>query len=97
MKYYQWNFYGLVNLRHSANEVIAAQKLHAKDRWEAKLESLEIDPELIFSRIRHDGIWDTGLVATYLALCFKCRNVKRVQQAAERVFGSKSPRTPWHH
>ncbi|REH48550.1 hypothetical protein BCF44_105409 [Kutzneria buriramensis] len=94
MKYYQWNFYGRVNVRLSAAEVIEAQRLHAKDRWEAKLEPVDLDPEAIFERMRQDGIWDTGLVAAYLALCSRL-GPEPVRRAAERVFGAKPDHVPW--
>jgi hypothetical protein len=94
MMYYQWNFLGIVELRNTAREVVDAQKLHAKDRWEAKLEPVAVDPETVFTRIRSDGMWDIGLVATYLALCSKC-GATPVQRAAERVFGIKRSQPPW--
>ncbi|HEV2782158.1 MAG TPA: NUDIX domain-containing protein [Actinophytocola sp.] len=94
MAYYQWNFVGFVELRKTSDEVLEAQRLHAKDRWEAKLEPVAIDPEVVFTRIRHDGMWDMGLVATYLALCTRC-GVGAVARAAERVLGSRPARPPW--
>ncbi|MGQ0838030.1 hypothetical protein [Actinokineospora sp.] len=94
MTYYQWNFLGLVDLRRSAGEVLEAQLLHAKDRWESRLEPVPIDPVAVFTRIRADGIWDLGLVAAYLALCFRC-GPNPVRRAAEQVFGGKPDRPLW--
>jgi hypothetical protein len=93
-KYYQWNFLGLVETRHSADEVLEFQMLHAKDRWEMKLEAVEIDPVSIFERLRQDKVWDLGLVTIYYALCRKC-GVRPVQRAAEKVFGVPLSKAPW--
>ena len=88
MKFYQWSFLGFIDLRQSAREVHEAHKSHAKDRWEAALESVELAPETVFDRVRSDGIWDLGLAAIYSALCYKCGSVP-VHKAAERVFAKK--------
>src|SRR5258708_8730497 len=69
MTYYQWNFLGLVETRSTAAEVVANQILHAKDRWEGKLEPGDLDPARIFERLQQDKIWALGLITIYLALC----------------------------
>jgi hypothetical protein len=94
--YYQWNFLGLVETRHTANEVLGLQVLHAKDRWEGKLEPVKLVPEEIFDRLLRDKIWDLGLVTVYLALCKKC-GFKSTRKAAETVFGYGNARSRWHH
>ncbi|MCK2220572.1 hypothetical protein MF672_043235 [Actinomadura sp. ATCC 31491] len=97
MDYYQWSLLGLVDLRCSVPEVIAAHSLHAKDRWEGKLDPLACDPVRVFERVKQDKIWDLGLVTIYLALCYKLGN-KTVERAADRVFGVRRPvGRPWRH
>lgn len=85
LRYYQWNFVGLVKLRYTAQEALSRHALHARDRWEGRIEPLQLDPVLIFQRLRTDGIWDMGLVAIYLALCRQL-GAERVQKAALKVF-----------
>lgn len=69
----------------------SAQTLHAKDRWEARLEVVDIEPAAVFTRIRDDGMWDLGLVATYFALAWRC-GPDIVSRAADRVLGDNSRR-----
>jgi hypothetical protein len=94
MTYYQWNFLGLVDIRLAADEVIARHGMHAKDRWEGKLEPVKVDPVNVFERLRQDKIWDCGLVTTYLALCKKC-GVHTTREAADKVFGFRDRKRPW--
>ena len=94
MTYYQWNFMGLVDIRLTADEVIARHAMHAKDRWEGKLEPVELDAVSVFERLRQDKIWDCGLVATYLALCKKC-GVRTTRDASDKVFGLRDRKPPW--
>ena len=92
--YYQWNFLGLVDIGLTANEVMAQHAMHAKDRWEGKLEPIKLDAVSIFERLRQDKIWDCGLVTTYLALCKKC-GVRTTREAADKVFGFRDRKPPW--
>ena len=94
MRYYQWNFLGLVDIRLIADEVIARHAMHAKDRWEGKLEPVKLDAVSIFERLRQDKIWDCGLVTTYLALCKKC-GVRTTREASDKVFGFRDRKPPW--
>jgi len=86
MRYYQWNFMGLVDARCRAAEVLEMYNLHAKDRWEGKLEPIKADAFQVLDRLRRDGCWDLGLVTTYLAFCYRY-GVRDTQRAAKRVFG----------
>jgi hypothetical protein len=95
MTYYQWNFLGMVDLRWTADAVRAQHAIHAKDRWEGKLVSVELDPVTVFDRLRHDKIWDLGLATTYLALCKKC-GTSPVREAADKAFGVPNRKAPWH-
>lgn len=95
MAYYQWSFLGLVDLRHTADEVVTLHNLHAKDRWEGKLEVVDADPVVVFDTLRRDQSWDLGLVTAYLALGKKCGSFPRVEKAAERVYGVRAARPPW--
>jgi hypothetical protein len=95
MNYYQWNFMGMVDIRLTAHEVIAQHALHAKDRWEGKLEQVNLDAMSVFERMRQEKIWDCGLVTAYLALCKKC-GPGPTRAAAEKVFGLPERKAPWH-
>lgn len=95
MAYYQWSFLGLVDLKHTADEVVTLHNLHAKDRWEGKLEVVDADPLVVFDILRRDQSWDLGLVAAYLALGKKCGSFPQVEKAAERVYGVRATRLPW--
>src|SRR6266498_5627996 len=86
MTYYQWNFMGMVEIKLTADEVMAQHALHAKDRWEGKVEPVKLDAVSVFERMRQEKIWDCGLVTAYLALSKKC-GAGSTREAAERVFG----------
>ena len=94
MAYYQWNFLGMVDIKLTADEVIAHHALHAKDRWEGRLESVKLDPVSVFERMHQEKIWDCGLVTAYLALSKKC-GAGSTRAAAEKVFGSPNRKAPW--
>lgn len=95
MTYYQWNFLGMVDIKLTADQVIAQHALHAKDRWEGQLEPVELDPVNVFKRMRQEKIWDCGLVTAYLALSKKC-GAGSTRAAAEKVFGLPNRKAPWH-
>lgn len=95
MNYYQWNFMGMLDIKLTADEVIAQHALHAKDRWEGKLEPVNRDPASVFERMRQEKIWDCGLVTAYLALSKKC-GTGPTRSAAEKVFGLPNQKAPWH-
>jgi hypothetical protein len=86
MKFYQWSFFGLVDARCSANEVLQRHSLHAKDRWEGRLEVLAAEPAVVLERLKADGAWDAALVCAYLAFCSRA-GFSATRNAAERVFG----------
>ncbi|WP_422734430.1 hypothetical protein ACN26Y_05670 [Micromonospora sp. WMMD558] len=87
MRFYQWNFFGLANLGHTSEQIARLHSIHAKDRWEGKLQFVDADPGQVFERLRQDGTWDTALVTTYLAFCSKI-GIGRTRRSAERLFGS---------
>ncbi len=95
MTYYQWNFMGMVEIKLTADEVMAQHALHAKDRWEGKVEPVKLDAVSVFERMRQEKIWDCGLVTAYLALSKKC-GAGSTREAAERVFGFPKREAPWH-
>ncbi len=95
MAYYQWNFMGMVDIKLTANEIISQHSLHAKDRWEGRLEQVNLDAVTVFGRMRQDKIWDCGLITAYLALSKKC-GARQTREAAEKIFGSPRPKAPWH-
>jgi hypothetical protein len=94
MAYYQWNFFGMVDLKLTADEVLAYHAIHAKDRWEGKIEPVNLDPVDVFDRLRQEKTWDCALITTHLALCKKC-GVKSTGLAADRVFGIANRKPPW--
>lgn len=94
MTYYQWNFLGMVDLKLTADEVLTYHAIHAKDRWEGKIEPVSLDAVGIFDRLRQEKTWDCALITTYLALCKKC-GVKSTAMAADRVFGIANRKPPW--
>jgi hypothetical protein len=67
IEYYQWNFYGYVDLNCSAHEVLDHHSKRARDRWEGKLECVPTDPEYVLDRLRVDGAWDTAIVTAHYA------------------------------
>jgi len=89
MKYYQWNFFGIVELGCPSNEAMELHAMNAKDRWEGQLEATAANPVTVFEHLYKDGAWDTALIATYLAFC-KRIGVAQTRQAAARVFGETS-------
>lgn len=95
MTYYQWNFLGMIDIKLTADEVIAQHALHAKDRWEGRLEQVNLDPASVFERMRQEKIWDCGLVTAYLALSKKC-GPGATRAAAEKVFRLPNRKAPWH-
>jgi hypothetical protein len=95
MTYYQWNFMGMVDIKLTADEVIAQHALHAKDRWEGKIEYVKLDAATVFEGMRQNKIWDCGLVTAYLALSKKC-GARQTREAAEKVFGLPNRKAPWH-
>ena len=89
MKYYQWNFFGIVELGCPSNEAMELHAVNAKDRWEGQLEATAANPVTVFEHLYKDGSWDTALIATYLAFC-KRIGVAQTRQAAAQVFGETS-------
>lgn len=63
MDFYQWNVVGTVDTGLTAAEVLAAHGLHARDRWEGRLEMVPANPETVFERLYEGGGWDTALIA----------------------------------
>lgn len=86
MKFYQWSFFGLVEARCSAHEVLQRHSLHAKDRWEGKLEVLAAEPAVVLERLKADEAWDSALVCAYLAFCSRV-GFSATRKAAQQVFG----------
>jgi hypothetical protein len=85
MDFYQWNIVGTLDTRLTASEVLAAQRLHAKDRWEGRVVSVPAEPAAVFRRLRDEEAWDTALVTAYLAFCHK-QGIEVTQAAAQRIF-----------
>src|SRR6476660_9906588 len=71
MTYYQWSFVGLVDAGLTAAEIREQHGLHAKDRWEGRLETVPATPRAVFSVFKQNGVWDLGLVTAYLALSYR--------------------------
>ena len=46
-----------LTLGSTAAEVLAAHWLHARDRWEGRLEMVPGDPETVFERLYEGGGW----------------------------------------
>lgn len=89
MKFYQWSFFGLVDARCSAHEVLQRKSVNAKDKWEGRLEVLQVleaDPVIVLERLEADGAWDAALVCAYLAFCSR-NGFSATRKAAERMFG----------
>jgi TIR domain len=86
MKYYQWNFFGTVELRCTSDDAMELHAMNAKDRWEGQLQAVAANPVTVFQQLHSDRTWDTALVATYLAFC-KRIGVARTRRAAAQVFG----------
>lgn len=85
MKYYQWNFFGSVELRCTTDEAIELHAMNAKDRWEGQLEPVAADPAAVFKQLHIDSAWDTAFVTAYLAFC-KRIGVAETRRAAAQVF-----------
>jgi hypothetical protein len=85
MDFYQWNIVGTLDTRLTASEVLAAQRLHAKDRWEGRVVSVPAEPAAVFRRLRDEEAWDTALVTAYLAFCHK-QGIEVTHAAAQRIF-----------
>jgi hypothetical protein len=94
MSYYQWNFLGVVEFRQSAREVMESHALHARDRWEGRIQPVPADPQAVFEQLRQEGAWDTAVVTTYLAFCHRFGPAV-ARRAAERVFGRPKVHPPW--
>lgn len=88
LKYYQWNFFGSVELRCSTDEALELHSMNAKDRWEGQFEAVPGEPDVVFGKLHNDGAWDTAIVTAYLAFC-KRIGVARTRQAAARAFQGK--------
>ena len=84
MKYYQWNFFGSVELRCTTDEAMELHAMNAKDRWEGQFEAVVAEPGVVFEQLRSDGAWDTAMITAYLAFC-KRIGVTRTRQAAAKV------------
>jgi hypothetical protein len=93
MTYYQWSFLGLVNAPYTAAQILDRHALHARDRWEARLEAVPADPRAVFQRFKQDGVWDLGLVTAYLALCHRV-GAEAVHRAAVEVYGRQRRLSP---
>lgn len=92
MAYYQWNFIGSVETRLSAAELMDSYLLHAKDRWEGKLEMVPAEPKAVFAVLGREHMWDMGLVTAYLALCRRF-GVAETRRAAEQGLGLPARQT----
>jgi hypothetical protein len=93
LTYYQWSFIGLVTAPYTAAQVLDRHALHARDRWESRLEAVPAEPRAVFERLKQDGVWDLGLVTAYLALCHH-GDVDDVHRAAVEVYGQERRRSP---
>lgn len=96
MAFSQWNVVGTLDTRLTAAEVLAAHRLHARDRWEGRLEIVPSDAEIVFERLHEGGAWDTALITSYLAFSYRY-GVRQTQAAAERVFGPQKRQPKPNH
>lgn len=85
LRYYQWNFISFVEAPYSAAEIEELYSLHAKDRWEGKLQIVDADPEIIFRLLRGGDMWDLGLTALYLALSYRT-SPEKTRAAARKAY-----------
>lgn len=89
MKYYQWNFFGMVELGCTSDEAMELHAMNAKDRWEGQIQATAANPVTVFEQLHSDGTWDTALAATYLAFC-KRIGITQTRWASARVFGGRA-------
>jgi hypothetical protein len=68
-EYYQWNLIGLTVVDETAESIIENRKKGAPGKWELRsLEAVDFDPESIFSFLKRERLWSTGLATLYFAL-----------------------------
>lgn len=87
IEYYQWNMIGVARISETAHEALEHRRRGIGGKWETRqFEIIESDPRSVFSYLKNQRIWSTGLVAVYWALVHY-HGRKRVDSAVKAVLG----------
>lgn len=87
LEYYQWNMLGVARASETSARILERYRRGTSGRWESrKVEIIDSNPRVVFSYLKQEKLWSTGIAAIYWALVHEYGR-KKVEQAAKVVFG----------